>query len=286
MAKEINNSANITYQHGTLTEAANSNMVTTMLTESYGLTAEKISSNTNWRPSENLSFILSVKNTGTEPVYEISLQDNLGGNTTRLLNYIAGSAKMIKNDVVTGIAPTNVSPLTFVLPEPLQADETVLISYVAKVIGNIDSAVTEITNTVTVVGHEVSASGPTITVDPAPSLTLPKANYADVRVEKSVDKLQVSSGEQLTYTFRLENSGNIEATNIVIRDDLPAQFTIDTITSLTNGVLTTFDATDYSVDTDNKLILPTSAVKTISVPASTGTGVGVTVVTIVGTVTA
>lgn len=285
MAITITNSANVTYNHGTSTDAASSNTVTTLLDESYSLKAVKTSHNTSFKPSENLTFVITVENDGSEPLYGVSVQDNLGGNTNRLLNYIAGSAKMFKNNVLTGIAPTSVDPLTLVIPNTVVPGEVVVLSYVAKVRGDIESNITEITNEATVVGHEVSVSGPTVTVDPAPSLTIPKADYAEVRVEKMVDKKQISSGENLTYTFRLENSGNIEATNIVIKDDLPAEFVVNSIVSETNGVRTTFEDTDYSIDVDNKLVLPTSVTKTISVPASTDAGVGVTTVTIVGTVT-
>lgn len=286
MAKTINNSANITYRYGTLTDSVNSNVVTTLLNENYGLDAEKTTHNLNWRPSENLTFVIRVENTGTEPLFAVSIQDNLGGDTTRLLNYIAGSARMLRNDVLTGITPTSVAPFTVVIPDTLQPGEVVVISYVAKVIGDIDSDTTEITNTATIVGHETSVSGPTVTVDPSPSVTIPKADYADVRIEKTVDKEQISVGEKLTYKFQLENYGNTEATNVVVEDNLPEEFVVESIVAETNGVQTIFEEADYSLDADNKLILPTSVTKTISVPAASTTGSGRTIVTIVGTITA
>lgn len=285
MAVAINNSANITYEHGTLIDSANSNLVTTMLAENYSLNATKSAQNIDWKPSENLTFIIRVENDGTEPIYAISLQYNLGGTTNILLNYIVASARMFRNDTLTGITPTSVSPLTLVIPGTLEPGEVVLLSYVAKVIGNIDSDITEITNEITVVGHKESESGPTISVTPSPSVTIPKADYADVSIKKIADKDQIAVGEQLTYTFQLENSGNIEASNVIITDNLPTNFTITSITSETDGVTTTFDAADYSLDENNKLILPTSTTKTISIPASSTSGVGLTTVTIIGTIT-
>lgn len=284
MAITINNSANISYRYGTLNDAALSNIVTTSLAENYSLSAEKSSRNSSWRPSENLTFDLSITNEGAEPIYAVSIQDDLGG-TERLLNYVEGSAKMFRNDALVDVTPTSTSPLTLVVPEALEAGETVIFSYVARVRSDIADDVTEITNEVTVVGHETSETGDTVTVTPNPSVTLPLAEYAEVTIEKGVDKDNVSVGEELIYTFRLENSGNVEATNIVITDDLPTNFVVNSITSETNGVVTTFESTDYSLDADNKLILPTSMTKTISVPASTPSGNGLTVVTIVGTVT-
>ena len=219
-------------------------------------------------------------------MYAVSIQDNLGGNTDRLLEYIAGSAKMFRNSTLVGVAPTATAPLTLVIPDTLAPGETVIFSYVAKVKGSIDSSIEEIVNEATVVGHETSVAGPTITVDPAPNLTIPKADYAEVTIKKSVDKENIFVGDPLTYTFRLENSGNTEATGVVITDNLPEKFTITSVTSETNGVSTTFEATDYSLDAANKLVLPTSVTKTISVPASTAAGSGLTTVTIVGQITA
>ncbi len=286
MPNTINNSASITYTHGTNTDSALSNVVTTNLIDSYSLTAEKTSLNNEWRPGENITYLIRVENEGTEPLFAVSVQDNLGDNTTRPLTYLDESIVMLRNDILTEVTPTSTSPLTAVIPNALQPGEVVYFMYVAKVRNDVDDARSEITNEVTVVGHETSDSGPTVTVTPPPSLTLPKADYADVTIEKSVDKDEIAVGEELTYTFRLENNGNIEATNVVITDELPENFQVQSITAETNGVTTTFDAADYSLDADNKLILPTSVTKTISIPAKTTSGSGLTTVTIVGTITA
>lgn len=282
MATTLNNSATISYVYGTTNDASTSNLVTTQLEENYSLKAEKTSNNTTWRPQENITFNLLVENDGTEPLYGVSIQDDLGAGT---LNYIPGSARMFRNEELTGIAPTNVSPLTMVIPDPLEAGEVVLLSYVAKVKGDLSSTVETITNTATVVGHEVSAAGTAVPVNPSPTLTLTKEDYANVRIEKTVDKENVAVGEELTYTFRLENSGNTVANRVVLRDDLPDNFEITSVTSITDGVETIFEPTDYSVGENNVLILPTSTTKLISVPASTISGDGLTIVTIVGTIT-
>lgn len=285
MANNITNLAKVTYKYGTQTESALSNTVTTKLNENYSMKVDKISSNQNWKPLENLTYTIRIENDGTEPLYAVSIQDNLGDDLNSRLNYLENSAKMLRNDVLTDIVPTNVSPLTIAIPETLEPGEVIVITYVAKVIGNIDANITEITNELTVVGHQTSTSGTIVTVDPSPSVTIPKANYAEVRIEKLVDKEQISIGEKLTYTFRLENSGNIAATNVVITDNLPEKFVIESVTADTNGVQTTFEPTDYSLDVDNKLILPTSVTKTITVPESTVAKVGLTTVTINGTIT-
>lgn len=284
MAIVMNNSANITYNYTGATDTSVSNTTITSIAEQHSLAAVKLSQNSSWRPSENLTYTVRVENTGTEPIFNISIQDDLGGADPQL-TFVTGSAKMIIDGVVTPVVPTAVSPLTIVMPGTLAAGDAALFSYIAKVVSDIDPAVNEIKNTVTVAGHETSAAGPVITVTPSPSLTLPKAAYAEVRIEKTVDKASASVGEALTYVFRMENSGNTEATNVTLRDNLPANFQVDSIQSQTGGVVTDYTAADYSLDTDNRLILPTSTTKLISVPAATAFGSGVTTITIAGTIT-
>lgn len=285
MAVTIRNSANVTFNYAGKTGSAVSNVATATLLDAYGLTAQKLSQNAEWRPAENLTYTVSVENNGTEPIYAISIQDDLGG-AAPLMSYVAGSARLILGGAVSELTPTAVSPLTLVLPNVLRAGETALFSYVAKVDGNIDATITDITNVVTVAGHELSEAGPVITVTPSPSLTLPRASYAEVSMEKTANKPAIFAGERLTFIFKLENSGNMDATGVTLRDSLPAGFAVESIQSETNGVVTDYAATDYSLTADNRLILPTTISKLMTVPAATASGNGVTTVSIVGVVTA
>ena len=71
-----------------------------------------------------------------------------------------------------------------------------------------------------------------------------------------------------------------------MRDTLPAGFTITGVQSVTNGVTTTYTPADYTLDTaTNTLTLPgTGSAVTISVPAATAAGPGVTTIIVSGTV--
>lgn len=286
MATLIENSANITYSYAGQTGTAVSNIAATSLAEEYSFSAKKFSQNSNWRPSENITYYVTVTNAGSQPIFAISLQDDLGDNINPLLTYLSGSVRMIKGDVITTVTPTHEAPLTIVMSDPLAAGESVTFSYIAKVQADLDTSVTEITNEVTVAGHKVSAAGDVISVDPSPSLTLTKADFADVRITKTANKNVASVGDTLTYVFKLENYGNVAATGIQLRDDLPEKFQLNTITAETGGTTTTFVAADYSLDASNKLLLPTSTTKTISVPAASNSGAGITIITITGTITA
>ena len=164
----------------------------------------------------------------------------------------------------------------------------VTLTYVARVNSSIPDTLTEITNTAIIQANEGSTTGNVITVSPTPTLTLPLEDYADVSMSKAVSSNEITIGETFSYTITLTNSGNLDATGVVITDVLPDNFVISSITALTNGVLTTFGASDYTVDpVTNTLTLPdASSLLTITVPASTTTGDGTTVVTITGSITA
>ncbi|MBQ4105843.1 MAG: DUF11 domain-containing protein [Clostridia bacterium] len=282
MATILNNSATLTYNSGAETGSAASNVVTTSLLDSASVSVEKYSANSNWRPGENITYFVTVTNTGTQPLNDIVLTDDLGGDTAPLV-YVTGSARVIDGNDVTAVTPTDTSPLTISLEDALEPDESITVLYVARLNTAIDDDVDSITNTV-----EVQAVGDGCGFANAgdeSSVTLPRADFALVEIVKAVDKAVVSCGDTLTYTFTIENSGNIPATDVVITDTLPEGFTVTSVTSVTDGVTTVYSPEDYSIDENNTLVLPTSDL-TITVPARTEAGNGITVVTVTGAVTA
>lgn len=282
MATILNNSATLTYNSGAETGSAASNVVTTSLLDSASVSVEKYSANSNWRPGENITYFVTVTNTGTQPLNDIVLTDDLGGDTAPLV-YVTGSARVIDGNDVTAVTPTDTSPLTISLEDALEPDESITVLYVARLNTAIDDDVDSITNTV-----EVQAVGDgcgRANAGDESSVTLPRADFALVEIVKAVDKAVVSCGDTLTYTFTIENSGNIPATDVVITDTLPEGFTVTSVTSVTDGVTTVYNPEDYSIDENNTLVLPTSDL-TITVPARTEAGNGITVVTVTGAVTA
>ena len=76
---------------------------------------------------------------------------------------------------------------------------------------------------------------------------------------------------------------SVDANGVVVTDVLPEGFVISSITAQTNGVTTTYESDEYSVDTStNTLTLPVGAGPEIIVPAATSTETGLTVITITG----
>lgn len=285
MATTINNIASATYNFGRSESAsAISNTATTNLIEEFSVSGTKITNNSTFRNGENITYQISVSNDGTSSLYNVTVTDNLGGDTNPL-TYVDGSGTFNINGITSFIIPTAVRPLTFVLPSPLSSGETATIVFVARVSSGLASDVTSIENTATITAREGSETGDEISVTPSPTTTVERGDFAEVSLVKDVSSSQVTSGETFSYKITLTNSGNLDATGVVITDTLPDNFTIETITSETNGVTTTFSASDYSVDSSsNTLTLPSGSSLSITVPASSDGTSGQTVVTITGSI--
>ncbi len=285
MAREINNTASATYTYGASgQDSATSNTVTAQLLDAYAIEGHKTSLNTGFRPGENVAFQVQVINTGTQPLFSVTIEDDMGGADTPL-TFLEGSGSLNIDGTITQIIPSATNPLTFVLTQPLAAGDTAVVSYVAKANSSLPTSVTEITNTVTIFGREQSNLGNQIFVTPNPSVTLPIEDFAQVEMLKEISSTEIASGEPFSYTITLSNSGNVDANNIIITDTLPEGFVISDISSLTNGQTTTFDAADYNVDTTtNTLTLPANSTKQIGVSAKVDGVRGTTVVTIAGVI--
>lgn len=286
MSTQITNYASVKYNYGDRgSDNSVSNIAVTTLLDAYALVGEKKSTSTSFRPNENITYLVKVTNTGTNPLYAVTIVDDLGGTTPASMNYVEGSGMLYSGGNLTTIAPTSTYPLTFTLPNALASNETVLIIYVAKVINEVTGSLTEITNTAVITGREGSTTGTVVNAESSPSVTLPIESYASVELLKEVSTDKIVSGETFSYTITVTNSGNLEAQNVIVTDTLPTGFTVGSITSTSGDTTTTFTNADYTVDASNTLTLPTSSSVSISVPPATSAGDGKTIITITGSIT-
>ncbi len=285
MATQINNSASVTYGYGRDSQSsAVSNVATTNLVEDFAIFGSKTPLQLEYRPGENVTYQVYVRNDGTQPLFNVTISDNLGG-AGNPLSFVAGSGSVNIGGTNSQITPTSTNPLTFVLPSSLAAGEQATVTFVMRVDPSLSAAVNEITNTATITANEGSAAGAAISVTPAPTATITLEDFALLSLDKLVSSNEIFPGQPFDYTINIENSGILEARGVVVTDVLPAGFVVNSITATTGGVQTTYTAGDYTVDPQtNALTLPTGSGAEIVVPAAVGGVNGLTTVRITGTI--
>ncbi len=285
MATQINNTASVTYGYGRdSSSSAVSNVAVTNLVEEFAIFGSKTPLNLEYRPGENITYQVYVRNDGTQPLFNVTIADDLGGAGTPL-SFVAGTGSVNINGVNSQIAPTATNPLSFTLPGSLAAGEQATLTFVLRVDSSLASTVDSITNTATITANEGSAAGDVISVTPAPTATITLEDFAFLTIDKAVSANEIFPGQPFDYTITIENSGVLEARGVEVTDVLPAGFVINSITATTNGTETTYQPADYTVETSsNTLTLPTGSGAEIVVPASVGGVNGVTVIKINGTI--
>ena len=288
MAVTITNQALLQYTYGTTTAVAASNIATTVLNDT--LTGEKTVLEADYRAGENLTYIITLTNSGTSALTDVAVTDDLGtyavSPTLDATPLTYGGAVLLYINGVLGatITPTvDEDSVTFVIPS-IPAGATAMLIYDANV-----NAAAPLTSGSAIV-NTAAVSGAGITDSPELTARVEAEDYADVSVFKEMTPNPVTEGSLLTYTFTIENYGNTEATGLVLTDAFdPAPA----------GITVTVDGTvippsDYTY-VDGTLTLPAAGSGyEITVPAATftrndATGEftvtpGVRVITVTGTI--
>ena len=90
----ITNSASLTFNNE---RTASSNEVDTEVRESQSIAIVKDALLTNYVPGEPVGYVITVTNTGTGNLTDITVSDNLGSETTaKLLSYVDKSMLLAK----------------------------------------------------------------------------------------------------------------------------------------------------------------------------------------------
>lgn len=279
MATILENQANISYLYDGITDAqgATSNVATTTLADACSVAVTKTPLLPSYRNGDNVSYVIRIENTGSAALANVTVTDDLANGA---LVYIPDSLQVYVDSNLVAVAPTATgTSLVFTLPVNIQPSEVVLAVYTARV----NSAAGTVTNTATVAGTGLNPAA--CTVLEVATAVITEASFADLTIFKESSADTVNSGDSLTYTFTIQNRGNTEATNVVLTDDLPDEFTITRVAVTTDGVTTIYTADDYTVDTiTNTITLPNATGIQITVPAATAQGSGITTVEITGTV--
>ena len=215
----FSNQATLTYNGS----STNSNVV-------YGeildvLVATKTAVEGTYTPGQIVTYVVTLRNTGTGVLTGLTVTDDLGGyvfngTTVYPLTYVDGSAALFTNGVPQAApAVTAGPPLVFTgISVPAGGDAVLVYPSQANTFADPAPGGT-VVNTVTVTGDGLNAPvTATETVDAAVDAALP--------ISKSVTPAQVVDNDRITYTFLIQNSGNQP---VVATDNASVSDTFDPI---------------------------------------------------------
>ena len=215
----FSNQATLTYNGS----STNSNVV-------YGeildvLVATKTAVEGTYTPGQIVTYVVTLRNTGTGVLTGLTVTDDLGGyvfngTTVYPLTYVDGSAALFTNGVPQAAPAVTAGPPLVFSGISVPAGGDAVLVYQAQANAFADPAPGgTVVNTVTVTGDGLNAPvTATETVDAAVDAAL--------TISKSVTPAQVVDNDRITYTFVIQNSGNQP---VVATDNAAVSDTFDPI---------------------------------------------------------
>lgn len=267
--EQITNQAQVTFsQAGSEVSRTNtSNIVSHTVKDNYSIAVEKTSNNDCFRSGESLTYFVRISNTGCNCLSGLRIEDNI--TAEEYITYVENSAKLFMNGSMLDITPTSTSPLTFEIDGRFERESDIILQYVVMVESNIPVEINEITNRVEVIAHPCgcSCNGNSENIHACSELTIPKCEEAEVLITKAVSNDSVCCGEVVDYYITLTNIGTVDATNVIVTDSLPSNFTVMEIHKENNGNHYKYDSSEYDINGSNLLTLPNESGTIIEVPA-------------------
>lgn len=248
------------------------------------LTVSKTAAQDTYVPADELTYAVSLINSGSTALTGITLTDDLGGytfgtvGTIYPLSLVDNSVLYYVNGVLQPEPTVSAGPPMTISGINIPAGGNAVIVYHANVTEyaplDVDGS---ITNTVT--------AGVATATD-----TVAAADVANLDITKSMSPTAVSENDTITYTFSITNSGNTAADTTAVLSDTFNPILSDITVTMDGTVLT--PVTDYTYNTVTGEFSTVAGV--ITVPAATfaqdpDTGIvtvtqGTTVLTVSGTI--
>ncbi len=251
------NQATLTYTGG----SANSNIAVGEILEV--LSADKTAVSGTYAPGELVTYVITIRNTGTGAFTNLTVTDDLGGGANAPLTYEDGTVLYFVNGTLQADPTVTAGPPLVFTGINVPAGGNAVIVYQARANGFASPELEGfITNTVTITGGGLTS--PVTATE-----TVNAAIGPEISITKTITPAQVADNGRVTYTFLIQNSGN-EA--LTAADDAAVTDLFDPIlTNLTvtlNGtVLTEGTGYTYNEATGQFATLP----GVITVPAATFT---------------
>ena len=216
-----------------------------------------------YAPGENVTYAVSVTNTGTAPYTGLTLQDDLGAypfgaGMVTPLTYEGGSVLVYVNGVLQP-APSVADPFSITgLSVPAGGNLLVVYSAQANDFASPEAGA-ELNNTVTLSGGGLATpltANATVAAETGPALSITKAICPAVITENGT----------VTYTFVIRNTGNVP----VVATD--GAVITDTFETTSTGIDVTFNGAPWTAGTDytyNNADGVFTTIAPITVPAAT-----------------
>ena len=275
MAKGITNQATLTFDYGSSTGEALSNIA--VATFQSPIIVSKLSLENTYRSKDEITYTIALTNSSTSALTNIQVFDNLGTYTTSTsvvttpLTYIGDALFYINGLYISKIAPNvGSNGITFTIPALPELANAIII-YKAKV--NEYALLmpqSVITSTITTTAAEVKK--PFISTN-----EIVVEDYAAVSIIKNMYPNPVIYGGIYTYVFTIYNYGNIPAHNVVLTDIFSP--ILNNLIVTVNGVLVLSKDYNYA---GGVIILPSStSIYSITIPEATYTQDSITGVIII-----
>lgn len=257
------NYATLSYNGG----ITNSNTVTGELVEV--LSATKTAVSDQYGANDEITYVISIVNSGTVAVDGLTVTDDLGGylfneETVYPLAYQTDSLRYYVNGALQTQAAVTAGPPLSIRGIQVPAGGNTLLIYKAAVTAYAPPGQGKsITNTAVIAGANIDT--PLEVTE-----TVQAEERARLSISKAVCPASVAENGQLTYTFTIENTGNTEAgtaDHVILSDVFNPILKLVSVTY--NGTAWTEDAENYTYDETTGLFQTVDG--QITVPAASYT---------------
>ena len=262
------NQATVNYTYTGARDSVNtdSNIVTTSITSGSEISIVKYPIGETFIPGDIHTFVIRVENTGTTSIDNVVITDNLGAVTegdilSQRMEYVDGTASYsLNNSLWAPYELSSINPIG-VNVGTLQPGDVYEFIYSARILENVtDGTITNVTT--------VSGTADNETVSATASSTITAASFARVVVVKSQSSENPVIGEDFSYTLNLTNTGNLDATSVLVTDELPENFSLESVDMINGGITTTLDPADYSYENNLLTIPANTSTLELTVPAN------------------
>ena len=253
------------------------------------LTATKTAIEGAYTPGDTLTYVVTLRNTGVAALTALTVTDDLGGYafngaTVYPLSYVAGSAALFVDGVPQAAPAVTAGPPLVVSGITVPAEGDAVLVYQAQVTAFADPVGT-IDNTVTVTGAGLSApvtATETVPAEQAPQLT----------ISKSISPSQVVDNDRVTYTFVIQNYGNLAVVatdNAAITDQFDPILTNLTVTFMgtpwTQGTQYNYnEATGLFTTVPGQILVPAATYTQDPTTGAYAVTPGTVTLTVIGTI--